>query len=215
MMKVKAFQCNPLQENCFVASHGGEAVVIDCGAYFDSERKAVVQYIKEEELTLRHVLCTHGHLDHIFGVDTLWQEFGVSPQIHPADLPLYNNMEEQTRQFMGIGYGRTLPKADGTLTDGTLIAFGEQQLRVLHTPGHSPGGVCLYCEAEKIVFTGDTLFRMSVGRTDLEGGSWPQLMHSLQTVVAQLPADTVVLPGHGPQSLIGEEKRMNPYLNNL
>ena len=215
MMKIKTFQFNPFQENCYVLSDDGEAVVIDCGAYYDTERQAVAQYINDARLQLRHVLCTHAHLDHIFGVDTLWQSFGMAPQVHPADMPLYDAFEEQARQFMGVGLGRPLPSAESTLTDGTVIAFGGQLLRVLHTPGHSPGGVCFYCEAEKTVFTGDTLFRMSVGRTDLEGGSWSQLMDTLHNVVAQLPADTIAFPGHGHQTRIGYELRMNPYLNDL
>ena len=214
MINVKTFQCNPVQENCFIVSdEAKEAVVIDCGAFFDTERKAVTQYIRDNSLTLRHVLCTHGHFDHIFGLDTLYQEFGVKPRLHEADNFLYEHMSEQVKSFFGVSYDRPLPPAGEPLTDGELITFGNHQLKVLHTPGHSPGSVLFYIESEKTLFSGDTLFRMSVGRTDLEGGSWQQLMESLHHVVATLPADVKVYTGHGPVTMIGEEIQMNPYFS--
>jgi len=189
-----------------------EAVVIDCGAYFDEERTAVVEYLKNNNLKLKHVLCTHAHFDHIFGIDTLYETFGVKPRLHAADDYIYNKMDEQTRAFLGCGFGRKMPPLGESLKDGETISFGNHQIKVLHTPGHSPGSVLLYLEDEKVVFAGDTLFRMGVGRTDLEGGSWQQLMDSLQNIVAKLPADVKVYAGHGPATIIGDELKMNPYL---
>ncbi|MCR4604237.1 MAG: MBL fold metallo-hydrolase [Prevotella sp.] len=213
MIDIRSLQCNPVQENCFIASDDThEAVVIDCGAYFNEERTAVVEYLRSNDLKLRHVLCTHAHFDHIFGVDTLYDTFGVKPRLHAADDSIYDSMDEQTRAFLGCGFNRTMPPLGDSLKDGDRIGFGHHQIQVFHTPGHSPGSVLLYIEEEKVVFAGDTLFRMGVGRTDLEGGSWQQLMDSLQHVVAKLPADVKVLPGHGPSTTIGEELRMNPYL---
>lgn len=214
MIEVKTFVCNPLQENCYVVScpTTREAAVIDCGAFYDAERQAIVKYINERQLSLRHVLCTHGHMDHIFGVNTLYDAFQVKPRVHDADAALYYNMEAQTRSFLGVGLDYDMPPLGPAVCDGETITIGEAQLRVIHTPGHSPGCVLLLCEKEHLVFTGDTLFRMSVGRTDLDGGSWEQLMQSLQTKVALLPADTRILPGHGPASVIADELRMNPYL---
>lgn len=212
MINIKTFVCNPVQENCFIVNdETQEAVVIDCGAFFGNERKAVAQYIKDNGLTLRHVLCTHAHFDHIFGLDTLYEEFGIRPRLHQADNFVYENMSEQVAGFLGVSYERQMPPLGSQLTDGELITFGSHQLKVLHTPGHSPGSVIFYIESEKVLFAGDTLFRMSVGRTDLEGGSWQQLMDSLHHVVATLPADVKVYTGHGPATMIGDEVQMNPY----
>lgn len=213
-MNVQCFQCNPVQENCFVVSdETKEVVVIDCGAFFDEERRAVVDYLRSKGLTLRHVLCTHAHFDHIFGLDTLYAEFGVKPRLHAADDFLYNGMNVQMNSFLGVAYNRQLPPLGDPLADDEEISFGHHRLKVLHTPGHSPGSVLFYLEEEKMLFAGDTLFRMSVGRTDLEGGSWQQLMESLHRVVAKLPADVKVYSGHGPATTIGDEVRRNPYLN--
>ena len=211
-MDIKRFEVNPVQENCYVVSdETKEAAVIDCGALFEEERKALVDYIDKHGLTLRHVLCTHGHFDHIFGVDTLFEEYGVKPRLHAADRPLYDGMRLQVQAFFGTSYDKTMPPLGDDLSDGELITLGNTQLKVLHTPGHSPGSVVFYCEKEKLLFAGDTLFRMSVGRTDLEGGSWQQLLHSLHHVLAPLPADVKVFTGHGPATTIGDEVRMNPY----
>lgn len=213
MITVRTFQCNPVQENCYVVSDDAtrQCAVIDCGAFFDAERRAVVRYIREGGLTLSQVLCTHAHFDHVFGLDTLYAEFGIRPRLHPADEFIYTNMPAQVASFMGIGYDAAMPPLGESLTDGELIALGSHQLRVLHTPGHSPGSVLFYLEAERMLFAGDTLFRMSVGRTDLEGGSWTQLLDSLRRVVAQLPPDVKVYSGHGPTTTIGDEQRLNPY----
>ena len=214
MMNVKTFQCNPLQENCYVVSddESKDAVVIDCGAFYDAERRALAAYINDNGLHLRHVLCTHAHFDHVFGLDTLCAEFGIAPRLHAADVAIYDAFSQQMRMFMGSDYGLRLPPLGELLVDGELIGFGPHHLRVMHTPGHSPGSVVFYDEAEKVLFSGDTLFRMGVGRTDLQGGSWQQLMQSLHDVLAPLPPDVKVYPGHGPATTIGEEVRMNPYL---
>ena len=213
MMNVKTFQCNPLQENCFVVSddESKEAVVIDCGAFYDAERRALAAYINDNELHLRHVLCTHAHFDHVFGLDTLCAEFGVAPRLHAADVVIYDAFSQQMRLFLGSDYGLRLPPLGKLLADGELIGFGQHRLRVMHTPGHSPGSAVFYDEAEKVLFSGDTLFRMGVGRTDLQGRSWQQWMQSLHDVLAPLPPDVKVYPGHGPATTIGEEVRMNPY----
>ena len=211
-MQIKVLQCNPIQENCYIVSDETlEAVVIDCGAFYDAERKAVVDYLRSNGLTLRHVLCTHAHFDHIFGVGTLYDEFGLKPRVHADDEVLYSHFDASVRDFMGVSMNKKLPPLGDSLRDGESVSFGSHQIKVLHTPGHSPGSVLLYINNEKTLFSGDTLFRMSVGRTDLEGGSWEQLMHSLHDVVALLPADTTVYCGHGPATTIGDELRMNPY----
>ncbi|MBQ9669172.1 MAG: MBL fold metallo-hydrolase [Prevotella sp.] len=212
MMDIKCISVNILQENCYIVSdETRECVIIDCGAYYEAERKAIVDYLRNEGLSPRHLLCTHGHMDHVFGADTIFEAFGLKPEIHREDEELLLSMDQQTRDMMGVGYDRPMPAVGRYLEDGDTVNFGSHELQVIHTPGHSPGGVVFYCEAERVVFTGDTLFRMSVGRTDLHRGSWPQLMESLAKRLAPLPADTIVYPGHGPASNIGDEVRMNPF----
>ena len=212
MLDIKTFPCNFLEENCFIASdETKEAVIIDCGALFQTEHQAILNYLHDKGLTLRHVLCTHAHFDHIFGLDTLYDEFGVKPRLHPADNFLYEGINQQMRSMMGMDFDRALPPLGEPLTDKEVISLGNTQLQVLHTPGHSPGSVVFYFEKEKMLFAGDTLFRMSVGRTDLQGGSWTELTESIQNVLAKLPDDVKVFCGHGPTTTIGDEKRMNPY----
>ena len=213
MIDVRTFQCNMLQENCYVVSdESREAVIIDCGAFFDEEKQAIASYIDSKQLTPVHLLCTHGHFDHNFGAAFVNERYGLKPELHADDEFLYNASCQQACEMLGANISFDMPPVGHHLTDGEIISFGSHSLKVLHTPGHSPGGIIFYCEEEKVVFTGDTLFRMSVGRTDLHRGSWGDLMNSLETVVALLPADTKVYCGHGPQTTIGDELRWNPFL---
>ncbi len=215
MIKIKTFQCNMLQENSYVVyDETREAVIIDCGAYYDSERAAVVQFLRDEELQLKHVLCTHGHLDHCFGNDTLYDELGLKPEIHQLDEFLAKDLAQQAADIFGMAYDRPTPPIGHYLSDGEQIVFGNHHLTVIHTPGHSPGCVTFYCHQEYIAFTGDTLFRMSVGRTDFERGSWSDMVLSLRRLSATLPPQTTLYPGHGPKTTMQEEIAMNPYLRN-
>ena len=213
MLDIKTFACNMLEVNCYVVSdESREAVVIDCGALYSEERQAIVNYITDKELTPVALLCTHGHLDHCFGLAFMYERYGLKPQVSAADEFLTNDLAGQARTIFGMDFTEPTPPAGPHLSADSPIAFGTHKLTVLPTPGHSPGSVLLYCEEEKVVFTGDTLFRMSIGRTDLQGGSWSDMMHSLGSVVAQLPAGTKAYCGHGPTTTIADELRMNPYL---
>ena len=215
MLNVRTFQCNMLQENCYVVyDDTREAVVIDCGAYYDSERKAIAAFVRDEGLQLRHVLATHGHLDHCFGNDTLYAEFGLGPEVHAADAFLMVDLAHQAADFFGMNYTHPTPPIARFLSPGEEIAFGTHRLQVVHTPGHTPGGCTFWCTAEQMAFTGDTLFRMSIGRTDFEKGSWDDMLQSLQLLARLLPPQTVVFPGHGPQTVMSDEVAMNPYLRN-
>lgn len=212
MLNIQLFECNMLQENCYVVSDDScEAVVIDCGAYYDAERQAITNYIDRQGLHPVHLLCTHGHFDHCFGNDTIWSNYGLLPEV-AADDEWLMDLKKQMRDMLGTDYQRPVPPIGRKLKEGDIITFGSHQLTVLPTPGHTPGGVTFYCAEEKVAFTGDTLFRGSVGRTDFDRGSWTQLKHSLGTVIAKLPADTTLYCGHGPQTTVGDELRLNPYL---
>lgn len=213
MITVKTFVVNQLQENCYVVSdETGEAVIIDCGAYYAAERQAVANYIRDNKLTLLHLLCTHGHFDHLYGIDTIFQEFGLRPEVHAADRDLVDGLTQQYHDLLGLTYPYPTVESGRLIADGDDIVFGTHKLHAIHTPGHSPGGMVFYCEEEHVAFSGDTLFRMSIGRTDLPGGSWQQLMQSLRHLAATLPPDTKIYAGHGPETTMVDEIRYNPYM---
>ena len=213
MITVKRFTCNMLAENCYVVSDDThEAVIIDCGVMYQEEGTAITQYIRDNGLKPVHLLCTHGHFDHCMGNGLIYKEFKLKPEVHCDDQFLMDTMQQQTADILGIVLPMEVPPVGKYLSDSDVITFGNQPLHILHTPGHTPGGVTYYCKEEGIAFSGDTLFRMSIGRTDFEGGSYEQIVHSLQQVLAKLPADTQVYPGHGPVTTIADEIRYNPYM---
>ena len=213
MLNIQRFVCNPLQENCYVVSDAShEAVIIDCGAFYNEEKRALADYIRTEDLKPVHLLATHGHLDHNFGNGYMLQQYGLKVEIHAEDQYLVESLAEQARFILGANIDVEEAPTGNLLHDGDTIHFGSHVLNVMHTPGHSHGCVLFYCKEENVVFTGDTLFRMSIGRTDFVEGSWADMEHSLQTVVAQLPPETVICAGHGPQSTMADELRYNPYL---
>lgn len=212
MMTVKRFVFNMLQENTYVVSdETREAVIIDCGALYDEERTALLNYIKDLRLKPVHLLSTHGHFDHNFGNDTVWRTFGLQPEVAAEDEWLMD-IKQQVRQMMGgADYEREFPPVGRRLSGDAAVSFGTHTLLVMATPGHTRGSVTFYCEAERMAFTGDTLFRMSIGRTDFESGSPADMAASLRKL-AGLPADTVVYAGHGEPTTIGEEAERNPYM---
>ncbi len=213
MITVKRFTCNVLAENCYVVSdESHEAVIIDCGVMYQEEGIAITQYIRDNGLHPLHLLCTHGHFDHCMGNGLIYREFGLKPEAHTGDQFLMETMQQQTTDILGVALPMEVPPVGRYLTDKDAITFGSHTLYILHTPGHTPGGVTYYCKEEGIAFSGDTLFRMSIGRTDFKGGSYEQIVHSLQKVLAVLPPDTKVYPGHGPETTIADEIRYNPYM---
>ncbi len=214
MFNIKTFICNLLQENTYILSDDTkECVIIDCGAYYQEERAAIVQYIDSNGLKPVHLLATHGHFDHNFGNDTIYKTYGLKVEVAAEDEFLINDIAGQFESMVGAPLRHTYPLAGKFFEKDEIIRFGNHQLKVLNTPGHTPGGVIFYCEEEKVAFSGDTLFKMSVGRTDFDGGSYTDLMLSLNNVVKKLPAETVVYSGHGPKTTIAEELRYNPYLH--
>lgn len=213
MIKIERIVCNMLQENCYVVGDdSGECVVVDCGAWYEPERQAVLQCIRSNGWTPKHLLCTHGHVDHNFGIDTLYEAYGLQPEVHADDAYYMNDLNGWAVQFIGYRPENTYPAIGRLLADGDTVSFGHHTLQVIHTPGHSRGSVCFYMADEHLLLTGDTLFRRSIGRTDLHGGSMMQIIQSLRQL-SQLPDETQILPGHGPGSTMGDELRTNPFLD--
>ena len=212
-MTIQRFECNMLQENCYIISdETKECVICDCGAYYPAERAAIVDYIRDNGLTPVHLLSTHGHIDHNFGNNTIFDEFGLKPEVHKEDQHLMDMLAEQAETLVGITLDYAMPPVGKYFGDGDEITFGSHRLKVIETPGHSKGSVFVYCPEEAIALSGDTLFRNSIGRTDYLGGSMFQIIQSLR-MICQLPDNTVVYPGHGPQTTIGTELSSNPYLD--
>ncbi len=187
-----------------------EAVVIDPGDEVDE----LVEAVRAKRLTVREILLTHALLDHVTGVARVKAEFGVPIWLHKDDLFLYKNAVQQGHMF-GLRV-EAPPPVDSFYAPGQVLRFGDYQVDVLPTPGHCPGGVCLSIGRAGVLarelFVGDTLFAGSIGRTDLPGGDHATLINSIRTVLFAFPDDTVVHPGHGPDTTIGDERRTNPFL---
>ena len=214
MITVKTFECNQLQENTYVVSDDTrECVIIDCGAYFEDEHQAIQQYIEAQQLKPVHLLATHGHFDHNYGNDFIFKTYGLKVEISADDAFLINDLPGQFESMIGIPLHRQYPEVGHFFEEGETISFGNHTFGILKTPGHTPGGVTYYNKEEGIAFSGDTLFRMSIGRTDFDRGSYQDITNSLHQVLAKLPPETVVFCGHGPKTTIGEEVRYNPYFS--
>ena len=204
---------NLLQENTYVVSdETKECVIIDCGAYYDEERDAIINYIKDNELKPMHLLCTHGHFDHNFGIDTIHDNYGLIPEIAPEDGDMVCHISEQFKSMIGVPLKREYPGQVKFFGNDEVIRFGNHALRTIHTPGHTPGSVFFYCEEEGFALSGDTLFYKGIGRWDFPEGSKDDLYASLKYITDLLPDETVIYPGHDIMTTIGYEKTNNPYL---
>lgn len=213
MLKVKQFVFNMFGENTYVVSDSdtGEAAVIDPGMFTDSECKEFDDYISRSNLTVVEIVNTHLHLDHCFGDNYVRDKYGVKVAANVEDAPLGANLASQISRF-GVRGDFPGVSIDVDLKDGDIVKIGSGELHVITTPGHSPGGICLYCPQGGFLLSGDTLFRSGIGRTDLEGGNGRQLLSSIREKLFKLPDDTKVLPGHDRFTTIGDEKRSNPYV---
>jgi glyoxylase-like metal-dependent hydrolase (beta-lactamase superfamily II) len=200
-MLIETFTVGTLSTNCYVANcqQTKEAIIIDPGLEFSSEVQQILDYITQGALKVKSIVNTHGHSDHV-SCDAIFQEkYNVPLCIHKHD----------AHSIEGFNQNKFPPNV--LLEDGNLIEFGDESLKVMHTPGHTPGSICLL--GERLVFTGDTLFAGGIGRTDFPGGSINDMRLSLQKLV-RLPDHFLIYPGHGAASTMGEEKRVNPFLKN-
>ena len=211
-MTIKTFTFNPIQENTYlVYDETNEAAVIDAGCLSEIEKRALKNYIEDNNLTLKRVLNTHLHFDHQFGNKFLFTTYGIKPEAGIEDEYLLENVIAQTRSF-GVEINEEAQAIGGYITDGQELKFGNITLKVLHVPGHSPGSMAFYAEKEGILFAGDVLFRGSIGRTDLPKGDYATLISSITKKLLPLPDSTVVYCGHGPSTTIGFERKNNPFL---
>ena len=199
-MLVETFTVGMLSTNCYIASSQKtkEAIIIDPGIDFPTETKQIFDYVSKNELKIKLILNTHGHADHISGNAMMQDRYKVPIYIHRLDKHVLEGSKE------------TLPPV--LLEEGSPIDFGDESLKVMHTPGHTPGSICLI--GNKLVFTGDTLFAQGIGRTDFPEGSDIDMRSSLQKL-RLLPDYLLIYPGHGSTSIMGEEKRINPWLSRL
>ena len=212
-MNIKTFEVNPLGVNCYVLNdETKEAVIIDCGCSDEYEWTDIRKYIATEGLQVKHLLNTHLHFDHVWGNAFVYRDLGLRPVANYDDLHIYENMDEHILSVVGIGIPHPpIPPLGTSLLDGSEVSFGNTTLKVIATPGHSRGCICFYSQTDGVLFSGDTLFCGSCGRTDLEGGNYQDIMQSLKKL-ATLPDETKVYCGHGPSTTIGREKTYNLYM---
>ena len=212
-MKISRFTMNPFGMNCYIlwSAPGGECIVIDPGMMLDSEREMISSFIDGNKLTVKHILLTHCHIDHACGAKWLAQRYGVEIEAGADEAVIAQSMPLQAQRF-GLKIDSTPLSIDNTLAEGDIITLAGEDIKVLETPGHSPGSLSFYIPDSEVVVTGDVIFQSSIGRTVLPGGSFSQLIDVIKTKILTLPADTVIAPGHGDTTTVGDEKIYNPYI---
>lgn len=204
-MLIKRMEVGSFAANCYLVAceQTREGILIDPGA----EGKNILAWIEKEKVSVKYIINTHGHIDHVGANEGVRRALGVPLMIHAEDSHMLANPDMSLARFLG---SITPSKPDQTLKDGDLLRAGTLSFKVLETPGHSRGSITLWTDGA--LFTGDTLFAGSIGRTDFPGGSHPQIIRSIKEKLLVFPEETAVYPGHGPQSTIGEEKKYNPFL---
>lgn len=212
-MKIDCLVLGAYETNCYIlrqSESAGDCLIIDTGL----EAGGLVDFLREYKLNPLAVVLTHGHIDHISGLVQLHENFsGVKVYVHKHDAKILADQQSNLSFLAGPApaAGGAI-KADFTLEEGSVIEQAGIKLEVLHTPGHTPGGICLHSKKEQIVFVGDTLFANSIGRTDMPGGNMTKLIKSIKEKLLTLPDETIVYPGHGPKTTMGRERTHNPYL---
>ena len=212
MLTIKSFEFSPIQENTYILyNEFNDCIIIDPGCYFDAEKEKLISYIADNKLTPKMLINTHCHLDHVFGNKFISEKYNLTLNIHENEKAVL-----AFAPTSGLMYNMPFDNYKGEfilLNAGDTISLGKDVLKVLLVPGHSPGSLAFYCAEDKFVISGDALFKNSVGRSDLPGGSHEQLIKSIKENLLALPDDTIVYSGHGPVTRVGDEKRNNPYLN--
>ncbi len=211
MMKVESFVFNEFQENTYVVyDETGQCVVIDPGCYHPKEQQQLAQFIEKEKLTPVKLLNTHCHIDHVLGNEFVVERYQVSLHMHADEVTTYHDTARWTALF-GIP-PLLIPESTVWLTEKDTIRFGNSELAIAFTPGHSIASLTFYSLSQRIAIVGDVLFEGSIGRTDLPGGNFNQLIDSIRKQILVWPDDMVILPGHGNPTTVGVERKYNPYL---
>ena len=212
-MNATMMTVNPFGENMYILwdEASREAVVVDPGMMRDGEREMVTKFIDEHKLSVKHILLTHLHVDHITSARWLADKTGADVCGSVLDNQLGQELPDQVAHFR-INIEVEPLTVDRNLADGDTIQLGDETIQVLHVPGHSPGGLAFYLPQSALLISGDTIFNGSVGRTDLWGGDMAQLINSIREKILPLPDETVIASGHGPTTTVADEKRFNPFL---
>lgn len=206
LLEITKLEVSPFLSNCYLLKNASneEGIVIDPG----DDLEVILTTVKEKKITLKQILLTHGHLDHIMAVAELSRQLNLPVFAHSAEEQLLQNAPAQAQMF-GLPPVE-VPTVTDWFNDGDVLRLIGLEIKVLHTPGHSPGGSCFLIDNS--IFVGDTIFQASIGRTDLPGGDYHQLIQSIKSKLFPFPDDTKLYPGHGEITTIGEEKRFNPFL---
>lgn len=212
MVTIKKFTFNAFQENTYVLSDPAtkECFIIDPGCSNTQEDVVLLNYIDEHKLKPIKLINTHCHIDHVLGNQLIASKYNLSLEAHQLEVPVLQSCN-QVSKFYGIPF-RGSPEITRLLKEGDDLHLGTNVIQLLLTPGHSPGSLCLHLPDQHEVIGGDVLFQGSIGRTDLPGGDYDTLIRSIKTKLLPLPDNTIVHPGHGPSTTIGDERRMNPFL---
>jgi glyoxylase-like metal-dependent hydrolase (beta-lactamase superfamily II) len=212
MITVKSFEFNYFSVNTYVLhDETGEAVLIDCGCFRREEEVKLSDYITANNLVLKHLLCTHLHLDHVFGNEFVSRTYGLKPQAHKADAEALPSAEEQARLFGLRDRIQSIP-VERYIVGNETVKFGNSELTALLVPGHSPGSLLFYNRKNGFAVTGDVIFKGSIGRTDLWGGNQEVLIAAIKDKILSLPGETILYPGHGPETNVIGESMNNPFL---
>jgi hydroxyacylglutathione hydrolase len=210
MIEIKCFVFNPFMENTYVLfDETHECIIIDPGCYDTQEQNELSDFIRSGNLVVKQLINTHCHIDHVLGNAFIKEKFGVQLFIHPQEVAQLKAVKSYAPNYGFAQYQEA--EADGLLNENDSVFFGNQTLEVLFVPGHSPGHIALYHRESKILIGGDVLFENSIGRTDLPGGNFDTLIHSIHQKFFALPDDVTVYCGHGAETTIGFEKRTNPF----
>ena len=210
-MEIKTFHFNPIMVNTYILSdETGEAVIIDPGNCQRYEDEQIIEYVSSKNLKIKYLINTHPHIDHIAGNPWCVAEYHPQVLMHKAGMKIYNKAFAYAAAF-GLEVEK-MPDPDRFLQEGDEVAFGNQLLKVFYTPGHCDGSICLYSAKNKVVFTGDLIFEMSVGRSDLPTGNEALLLQSIREKILTLDDEVTILSGHGDSTTVGQERKGNPFL---
>ena len=210
-MNIQKFTFNPFQENTYVIYHKNKCIIIDPGCYTIEEEQILQDFIEKNKLEPVKILNTHAHIDHILGNQFVAEKWNIDIAMHKYDMPILENARN-TAEMYGLTQYKTSPLPKYFLDEKDIIDFEGAKLNIFFTPGHSPGHICFYNKSSNILISGDVIFKNSIGRTDLPGGDYNTLMNSITEKILPINESLKIYPGHGPSTILKEEKETNPFL---